>query len=158
MKTKKRKIGKKIPEKKAQEEKVLVAWETPKAIPSLPYSVCEELEEFDLDQEFWSSVCPILYKISEVEVEVWYSTATIQDLIYENALLQNVEFEWGTYSRPVQITPTICGRDVKQPAIKTAKVVEVFEENTDDIDHVKYERCTVIHKSYQIERMETREC
>ena len=47
MKTKKRKIGKKIPEKKAQEEKVLVAWETPKLIPSLPYSVCEELEEVD---------------------------------------------------------------------------------------------------------------
>ena len=137
---------------------MLVAWETPRATPSLPYSVCEELEEFDWSQEFWSSVCPILYKISQVEEDIWYSTGTIQDLLYENALLQNVEFEWGSYSRPVQITPAIFGRDVKQPAIKTAKVVEVFEENTDDIDHVEYERCTVIHKSYQIERVEVREC
>ena len=32
------------------------------------YDVFEELEEFDWSQEFWTSVCPILYKISEVEV------------------------------------------------------------------------------------------
>ena len=56
MKTKKGKIGKKIPEKKAQEEKVLVTWETSKPIPSLPYNVYEELEVFDWSQEVWSSV------------------------------------------------------------------------------------------------------
>ena len=87
MKKNKRKIGKKIPQNKASEERVLVAWETPKAIPSLPYSNCEEVEEFDWSNAFWS-VCPIRYKISEISVEIWDSNGTIADLIYENALLQ----------------------------------------------------------------------
>ena len=158
MKTKKRKIGKKIPQNKAIEEKLMIAWETPKLIASLPYSNCEELEEFDWSNEFWTKICPIKYKTAETEDQVWYSNGTIEDLVYENALLQNVEFEWGTFSRAVQVRPTLRGKDIDPPVIKTAKIIKVFNENLKDIAEVVYENCTVIPKTYLVQRVDIRTC
>ena len=159
MKTKKRKIGKKIPQKKASEEKILVAWETPKQIPNLPYSICEEIEDIDWCNDFWISVCPIRHRIPEISIEIWESNGMISDLVYENALLQNVEFEWGTYSRPVHIRPIVLGRDIKAPVIKTAKITEVVFENAEDIDPVEIAKCNIIRKlSIHVEDVDIRKC
>ena len=158
MKTKKRKIGKKIPQKKGVEEKLFVVWESPKQIPDLPYGNCEELEEFDWSSEIWTSICRIHFRVSGVEDDIWYSTGTIEDLVYENALLQNVEFEWGTFSRPVQITPTICGKDIAPPVIKTAEVIKVNVENTKEIESVIYGKSRILHKSYIVREVVIMEC
>ena len=41
------------------------------------------------------------FKISEEIWECWGLEFKIPDVVYEHALLQNVEFEWGTWARPV---------------------------------------------------------
>lgn len=41
------------------------------------------------------------FKISEEICQCWGLELLIADVVYEHALLQNVEFEWGTWARPV---------------------------------------------------------
>ena len=41
------------------------------------------------------------FRISEEIWDCWGLESEIPDVIYEHALLQNVEFEWGTWARPV---------------------------------------------------------
>ena len=41
------------------------------------------------------------FKISEEKRVFWGVEFNIPDVVYEHASLQNVEFEWGTWSRPV---------------------------------------------------------
>ena len=41
------------------------------------------------------------FKISEEIGQSWGLELVIDDVVYEHALLQNVEFEWGTWARPV---------------------------------------------------------
>ena len=45
---------------------------------------------------------PVQFRISETRPECWGLEAEIADVVYEHALLQNVDFEWGTWARPVR--------------------------------------------------------
>ena len=45
---------------------------------------------------------PIHYQAAENEVHFHGLEAVIPDVVYEHALLQNVDFEWGTWGRPVR--------------------------------------------------------
>ena len=45
---------------------------------------------------------PIHFKAAENQVDFFGLEAAIPDVIYEHALLQNVEFEWGTWGRAVR--------------------------------------------------------
>ena len=55
----------------------------------------------------------VKYQISKTENEISGTEMDITALVYEHALLQNVEFEWGTWARPVKTRPQVCGRDLK---------------------------------------------
>ena len=58
----------------------------------------------------------------------------------------------------VQITPTICGKDIAPPVIKTAEVIKVNVENTKEIESVIYGKSRILHKSYLVIEVVIMEC
>jgi len=84
------------------------------------------------------------YKVCEEEPEVWGLETMIPDLVYEHALLQNVEFEWGTWSRPVQLRPDVRGREEQHIQEKKAEVLDIVYETTKTFPAVTFEKCTVV--------------
>ena len=115
----KSRLLKKVKIHKAKDEKVPVAWELGKEIPTLPYKHCLETE--DLCEEF---VKLVHFKISESKEVIWCCSPEIEPIKFEHATVHNVDFEWGTFGRPFRYTPQV--RNC--PRIDTRLEVKVAEE------------------------------
>lgn len=103
----------------------------------------QEIEHFQMNNN--SPVCELLkYKLSEEEQEVWGLEWSIPDVVYEHALLQNVEFEWGTWGRPVKIRPDVRGKDVEHQKVKTAEETDEVFEVAKPFPAVIYGKCTIL--------------
>jgi len=109
--------------------------------PEVKYD--QEIEDFlILDRSPVST--RIKYKVSEEESSVWGVERSIPEVVYEHALLQNVEFEWGTWARPVKIKPDVRGKEVGPQELKTADVTEVVFEEANCFPALIFSNCTSI--------------
>ena len=103
----------------------------------------QEIEDFLVLDRSPLSNC-IKYKLSEEESSIWGEERPIPEVVYEHAILQNVEFEWGTWARPVKIKPDVRGKDVEPQKMKTAEMTEVGFEVADCFPAVRFFNCNCI--------------
>jgi len=141
MKTK-RKIGKKIPVLKAIEGKVPVAWEKSKAIPDIPYSCCNQIEDYNFGED---NIYKVEYKISEEEHILWDSIGYIEETVFGHATLQNVDFEWGKNSRPYRYQPqvNVCKNVNELKIVKNGKESEIVFETATEFETLEIKKCKI---------------
>ena len=85
----------------------------------------------------------------------------IPALVYEHALLQNVEFEWGTWARPVKTKPQVCGRDLKHFEVKFAEEYVIQFESAASITEYEYDsvKCKIVEPDrVNVSDVETEMC
>jgi len=142
----KRKIGKKLPVFKAVEDKVPVAWETPKSIPDIPYCYCSRVQDLNWNTE---DERRIKYKIAEEERDIWNIAGIIDELVFSHATLQNVDFEWGKSSRPYRYQPQVrvCGQVNELEIVRKGKETEVVYETATELAVFNVEICKIKTKT-----------
>ena len=98
----KSRLNKQLKVKKCpRDEKVPVAWEQGKDIPRLPYKEPEVIHETELDNFLRPFLKPVIkHKVSEEQF--WCCEGHIEEIKFEHATVQNVDFEWGTFGRAVR--------------------------------------------------------
>jgi len=67
------------------------------------------------------------FRSVENDEEYWGLEAPIPEVVYEHALLQNVEFEWGTWGRGVRFKADVRGKDVKLGKVHKAEVGVLYD-------------------------------
>ena len=72
----------KVPPRRVKDERLLIPWESHKILPALPYAKSELVLGQDWVSQFLSSF-RLYCRIAQVLVDVWESTLSIADLVYD---------------------------------------------------------------------------
>ena len=95
----KSRVAKKFKIHKSRDEKVPVAWEQGKEVPRLPYTQATLVTDTVLDQAIRQYTH---WRHLRSEDTVWVCPRLIEEIHFEHAVRENVDFEWGTFGRAVR--------------------------------------------------------
>ena len=95
----KSRVAKKFKIHKYRDEKVPVAWEQGKEVLGLAYTQAVLVMDTVVDQAIRQYTH---WRQSRTEDTVWLCPRLIDEIHFEHAVRENVDFEWGTFGRAVR--------------------------------------------------------